>query len=192
MSFFPLLLDLKKKNILLVGGGQVALFKFTKILEAQPASFKVVAINICQEMLNVQREGLCFEKRPFETSDLDGVDLVVVAVNDISKQDEIYKICQDRKIWCNCVDDIDHCDFIFPSVIRKGDITIAISSSGKVPGFSVSLKDYINSLLPSELEMKLHELFILRNSLPGGKDRMMRIREESNAFFEKFQREKFE
>lgn len=192
MSYLPLLLDLKRKNVLLVGGGQVALFKFSKLLEAVPASLKVVAKKISPEILQENRAGLMCEERPFEISDLDGMDLVIVAVNDLSMQEDIYNLCQERKILCNCVDDIGHCDFIFPSVIRRGDITIAISSSGKVPGFSVSLKDYINSLLPSELEMKLNDLFILRNSLPGGSDRMKRIREESDAFFERLQREKFE
>ncbi|RPJ76350.1 MAG: bifunctional precorrin-2 dehydrogenase/sirohydrochlorin ferrochelatase, partial [Alphaproteobacteria bacterium] len=112
-----------------------------------------------------------------------GVDIVVVAVDDLELQKEIYAECQSRKIPCNCVDEINRCDFIFPSTIKKGDVVIAISSSGKVPGFSVSLKDYINTFLPENIEEKMNEIMELRKSLPAGKDRMLKIKEESAKYF---------
>ena len=126
-----------------------------------------------------------FHKRPFMDSDIDGMDLVIVAIDDIPLQSYVYSLCQARKILCNCVDDLDHCDFIFSSLIQKGDITIAINTSGKVPGFGVALKDYINSVLPENMEGILKELMYLRSSLPKGKERMQRIREESASFFKR-------
>lgn len=191
MSYLPLLMDLRKKNVLLVGAGDIAFFKYQKLVEAEAKSLKVVAIKISDQFYENAFPGIVFEERPFAPSDLDGCDLVIVAVNDVQKHTDIYQLCQERRIWCNCVDDIDHCDFIFPAVIRKGDITLAVSTSGKVPGFSVSLKEYLSPFLFSEIENKLQELFKLRNSLPSGKERMKRIREESKVFFERLQKEKF-
>lgn len=187
MSYLPLLMDLKGKNVLLVGAGEVAFFKYKKLLEAEANSLKVIASKISPKFLEFSSPGVIFKERPFAPSDLDGCDLAIIAVNDLQKQAEIYQLCQERRIWCNCVDDLDHCDFIFPAVARKGDIVLAVSTSGRVPGFSVYLKEYLTSFLYSEIENKFQELLELRNSLPGGKERMARIREESMTFFERLQ-----
>lgn len=192
MSYFPLFLDVQKKTILLVGGGNIAQFKLQKIVEFKPAVLRVVAPEIAPQMTFQAPSFVEFHKRFFTAADLDGADLVIVAVDDLSLQAEIYGLCQAKRILCNCVDNVEHCDFIFPSTITKGDITIAMSTSGKVPGFSVGLKDYIESLLPTNLEDKLQELSLLRKSLPKGLPRMTRIREEAALFFNQLKERHFE
>lgn len=169
---------------MLVGGGAIALFKYNKIIDYQPAKLTVVSKKYNDEFKKDIPAFVEQLERPFSMNDLDSADIVVVAVDDLELQKEIYVECQSRKIPCNCVDEINRCDFIFPSTIKKGDVVIAISSSGKVPGFSVSLKDYINTFLPENIEQKMNEIMELRKSLPAGKDRMLKIKEESAKYFD--------
>jgi len=184
LSYFPVLLKIDSKKILLVGGGNIALFKFNKILEYAPLKFTVISKTFAEEFKINNPPFVELIQRPFAMADLDGFDIVIVGVEDLKLQQEIYDECQVRKVPCNCVDELSRCDFIFPSTIKNGDIVIAISSSGRVPGFSVALKDYISGFLPSNMEEKMKEILILRKSLPSGRERMMRIKEEARKYFE--------
>jgi precorrin-2 dehydrogenase/sirohydrochlorin ferrochelatase len=73
---------------------------------------------------------------------------------------------------CNCVDLQQYCDFIFPSYIKKGDLTVAISTSGSSPAFSRNFKQYLLNLIPNGVEDFLKELKELRTTMPKGKERM--------------------
>lgn len=188
LSYFPVLLDISNSNIVLVGAGEIALFKFNKIVEYNPKKLTVISKSFMPDFHNVKRDYLTLVEKNVELQDVDSADIVIVAIDDTNLQQEIYDYCKRKKIMCNCVDEIKRCDFIFPSTIKKGDITISISSSGKVPGFSVSLKEYIEELIPSEVESKFLEMVQLRKSLPSGKERMKFIRETSKEFFMNFKR----
>lgn len=181
-----MLLNITDKKILLVGGGEVAAFKFNKITEYCPSFLKVVAREFSPKITENNKSFCQLIQKDFEMTDLDGMDLVIVAVNDLDLQQEIYDECNKRKVLCNCVDELKRCDFIFSSTIKRGNIIISVSSSGKAPGFIVALKEYIDLLLPENIEDKLKEIMALRNSLPSGKERMARIREESQAYFRNF------
>jgi precorrin-2 dehydrogenase/sirohydrochlorin ferrochelatase len=186
LSYFPVLLNISSKNILLVGGGEIALFKYNKITDYSPRSLRVVSKKLNEGFKHNPPPFVSLAERAFSMDDLNNADIVVVGVDDLSLQQEIYNECQLRKIPCNCVDELSRCDFIFPSTIKRGNIVIAISSSGKVPGFSVSLKNYIDSFLPNNIEEKLNEILELRKSLPAGKERMLKIKDESKKYFDNF------
>lgn len=191
MSFFPVLLSIKDKKILLIGAGEVAAFKFDKICDYSPFSLTVVAREVNPKIYSKSKPFCQILQKDFEMKDLDGMDIVVVGINDLSLQQKIYDECQVRKIPCNCVDELDRCDFIFPSTIKRGNIVIAVSSSGSAPGFIVALREYIEKYLPDNLEEKLQEIIDLRNSLPSGKERMAKIREESRHYFNKIMEGRF-
>lgn len=186
MFYFPVLLNITDKKILLVGAGEVAAFKFNKICEYSPLLLKVVSLDFSPKISSRATEFCQLIQKKFEMSDLDGMDIVIVGVNDLNLQQEIYDECNRRKILCNCVDEIKRCDFIFSSTIKRGNIIISVSSSGKAPGFIVALKDYIDSVLPDNLEDKLKEVMELRKSLPVGKERMALIRSVSEKYFKEF------
>lgn len=191
MSYFPVLLKIKDKKILLVGAGEIAAFKFDKICDYNPLSLTVVAREVNPKIHSKSKPFCQIYQKDFEMKDLDGMDIVVVGINDLALQQEIYNECQARKILCNCVDELDRCDFIFPSTIKRGNIVIAVSSSGRAPGFIVALREYIEKYLPDNLEEKLQEIIELRNSLPSGKERMAKIREESRHYFNKIMEGRF-
>jgi precorrin-2 dehydrogenase/sirohydrochlorin ferrochelatase len=123
--------------------------------------------------------------RPFEDSDLDGAHIIIVAVDDIPLQEHIFQKCQSLGKLCNSVDSVDYCDFIFPSYIKKGDLTIAISTSGKSPAVAKGLKEFIKSKLPLDIEDFLEHIATLRNSLPKGKNRMKFLSDLASEYFKK-------
>jgi len=183
MSYFPVSLKIDNKKFLLIGGGNIAAFKLNKIKLFQPQSLLCISRKFSPDFLKECDGNEELKTRDFLMSDLDGADIVIVAVDDIALQELIYKECQQRKILCNCVDLIHCCDFIFPSILKKGDITIAVTSSGLVPGFSAEFKTYLEKLIPENLENGFQAALNLRRSLPPGPARMAAVREMAKNFF---------
>lgn len=185
MSYFPVSLKFDDKKVLLVGGGSIALFKLKKLKEFAPASLTCVS-KAFSEAFNAEiTEQIIVREKAFEMSDLEGMDVVIVAIEDLELQESIYKICREQKILCNCVDLIHCCDFIFPSIIKRGDIVVAITSNGRVPGFSAVFKDYLEKFVPVDIENGFMEALKLRQSLPRGPERMKIIRAKAQQFFDK-------
>lgn len=180
MSYLPIGLNLKNKNILLVGGGVIAYQKLEKLIQFFPQRIRIVAKNISNEVNQMARAEDEIVSREFTIEDLENTDFVIVAIDDQSKQREIYQLCQQRKILCNCVDLLDCCDFIFNAYVKKDDIIISISTNGKIPGLSAVLKNYIEQNLPKNLPEIFDELVLMRRTMSPGADRMKKIREKAS------------
>lgn len=147
MSNFPIFMDLRDKNILIVGGGDVAYRKWRTLSEFD-ATVTVVALSVSE---GIKKETLNWMEKSFEPADLDGKDLAVIATNDRMKNQEIAALCKNRHIFINVADDSAQSDFTFPSYIRKKDIVIGVSTSGKSPVIARYIKDKIEALISDEL-----------------------------------------
>lgn len=79
--------------------------------------------------------------------------------------------CKKRNILCNAVDSPDFCTFIFPALVIRGNVVIGVSTSGKVPALSRSLREYMQMVLPEDLEQIEEKLESIRSTLPKGKKR---------------------
>lgn len=185
MSYFPVSLKFDDKKVLLVGGGSIALFKLKKLKIFAPSSLTCVSKAFSDDFKAEITEQMIIREKAFDVSDLEGMDIVIVAIEDLELQESIYKICRDQRILCNCVDLIHCCDFIFPSIIKRGDIVVAITSNGRVPGFSAVFKDYLEKFVPADIEHGFTEALKLRQSLPRGPERMKIIRAKAQQFFDK-------
>lgn len=183
-SYFPVSLRFDNKKILLVGAGNISAFKLDKIQLYNPKLIRVIAREFTAPFLKIKQEQVECIQKSFATEDIDGFDIVIVAIEDHELQREIYQLCQQKNILCNCVDLIDCCDFIFPSIVKRGDITIAINSNGRLPGFSAVFKTYIEKLLPVRIEEKFEEIVRLRSELPPGPERMKTIRQKAQNYFD--------
>jgi len=162
MPFFPAFIDLSDKKVLVVGGGKVATRKVKNLLNFTQ-NITIVAPKISEELQKVAKEkGLKIKRRRFLTSDLKGKDLVIVAVDDVKLQRRIFKFCERRKILCNAVDSPEYCNFIFPSLIVKGELVIGISTSGKVPALSRRIRELIETHLPEDIDRILEDIAIER------------------------------
>ena len=128
MAYFPFYIDIKDKKILVVGGGKVALRKVEKLLQFEP-KITVVAPFICDE---IRKLGVSIIERKFIDSDIDDIFCAISATDDEVVNGHIFKLCSEKNILVNTVDDKDKCGFIFPALVNKNGITAGITSSGKV------------------------------------------------------------
>src|SRR5690348_6011835 len=126
MTLLPLFLDLARRPVLLVGGGSVARAKLAALREAG-ADLRIVATRF-STAFRWEARGLRLQSRPFAPSDLDGVQLVIAATNDAVVNAAIAAEARARGIWVNAVDDPPACDAYFASTLRRGPLTLAISS----------------------------------------------------------------
>ena len=147
--------------MLLVGGGSVARAKLAALREAG-ADLRIVATRFSTSF-RWEARGLRLRTRPFEPSDLDGVQLAVAATNDPAVNAAIATEARARGVWINAVDDPSACDAFFASTLRRGPLRLAISTDGAFPGLSRSLRLALETLFPDEAS--LHDLAALRARL---------------------------
>lgn len=186
MSYFPAFLNLENRKVLLVGGGLVASSKLRHLLDFTTNISVITPLLSDETERLIEANNLSLEKRGYEKGDVAGFDIVVVAVDNIELQAEIFKESRGYNCLCNCVDATEYCDFIFGSIIKKDDLTIAISTSGASPALAKQLKKYLEKLIPHDIGTFLKEMKSLRESLPKGKERMKMLEEKAKNYIQKW------
>lgn len=170
-TLFPVFLKLDQLETLVVGGGNVGLEKLQALLSNSPlAKVTVVAPEIKNEIagLAYTHSGLKLLKRPFEWADLEQKDMVICASDNKELHHGIYRECKKRKILINVADTPDLCDFYMSSIVKKGDLKLAISTNGKSPTFAKRLKEMLTEVLAEdELNELMANLNAYRESLRG-------------------------
>ncbi len=123
-----------------MGGGQVAERKVRSLLKAG-AQVRMVSPHITAGLSKLSETGKIFwHARPFQEKDLNGVHLAIAATNDRKTNEKIFHRCRRRRIWVNVVDAPSQSSFIVPSIVRRGDLMLAISTSGKSPALAKALR----------------------------------------------------
>lgn len=166
MAYFPLFIDLKDKNILVIGGGKVALRKVLKLIPFE-GKIKIVAPEICQELEKLLDENpnLIYKKKKVDLDDIKKSFIVISATNDKNLNNIVAATCKENNIFINSVDDIENCSFIFPALIKKDAFTAGFTTSGKAPDISAYLKNSIEQTLPENTEKIIENLGLLRQEL---------------------------
>lgn len=142
-SLFPMFVKLANKNVLVIGAGKVGESKIAGLLETG-AHIRVVALDASPAVRNWEREGrIQLELRVFQPGDLEGVFLTVVATSSRSLNEQIFEEAERRGVLCNVVDVPDLCDFFYPSVVRRGDLQIAVSTAGKSPSLAQKIRQQL-------------------------------------------------
>jgi precorrin-2 dehydrogenase/sirohydrochlorin ferrochelatase len=140
MRYYPVNLDILNRKCLVVGGGGVGTRKVITLLDCG-AIVTVVSLDIGEKLLKLAGNGLiAWEKRSYLTSDLDGIFLVIGATNNEKLNRQISADAEKINLLCNIADRPDVCNFILPSIVNRGDLVIAISTSGKSPAFAKKLR----------------------------------------------------
>ncbi|HEY1115098.1 MAG TPA: TSUP family transporter [Chitinophagaceae bacterium] len=169
-TLFPVFLKLEQLDTLLVGAGKVGLEKLQAMLTNAPlARIDIVATEACDEVrkLAAAVPTLRLMERPFEEEDLEGRDLVVVAVNSKESSRRIREAAKARRILVNVADTPDQCDFYLGSIVSKGPLKVAISTNGQSPTAAKRLKEVLQDALPDELGGVIANLHTIRNRLNG-------------------------
>lgn len=142
-SLFPMFIKLEGKQVLVVGAGKIGESKIGGLLETG-ARIRVVAREAGPTVRDWAREGkIAIELRPFVATDLDGVFLTVVATSSRTLNERIYGEAQKRGVLCNVVDVPDLCDFFYPSIVRRGDLQIAVSTAGQSPSLAQKIRQQL-------------------------------------------------
>jgi len=143
MAYFPFFIDIEGRNILIVGGGNVALRKAEKLLPFG-AEITVIAPEICTEL---EALSVTLLRRRFTDNDLYGAFAVIAATNDRVLNSHIYELSTQLGILVNTVDDPEHCGFYFPAIAHKSNVTIGISTDGTAPAFAGYIREKAEELL---------------------------------------------
>ena len=169
-----------------MGGGYIALEKLEKLVDFTSA-IVVITKEVSPEFeAFASAHSIPIERRPYEKGDILGYDIVIVATDTVVLHREIYEESRTTRILVNSVDNTDYCDFIFPSYIKRGDLTISISTSGASPALAKRLRAYIEALIPPQIEGFLKEMRTLRTTLPKGRERMRFFEEKTDGFIAKY------
>jgi len=151
MRYYPISLDIQKRNCLVVGGGSVGTRKVMMLLECGAMVF-VVSMEATGKLQELSDNGkIRLERRSFKTSDLHGKFLVMGATDNSEINRQIYTEAQRLGVLCNIADYPEACDFILPAIVKQGDLTIAISTSGKSPAFAKKLRKDLEKEFGSEV-----------------------------------------
>jgi precorrin-2 dehydrogenase/sirohydrochlorin ferrochelatase len=143
------MLELAGRRCLIVGGGEVAARKALRLAQAG-ADLTVIAPSIDERIRQV--EGVSLFERPFQKGDTAGFSLVFAATGDREVNSIVAEDARDYGVWVNAVDDPERCDFIAPSVVERGDLMIAVSTSGKSPALSRCIREELERQYGPEYE----------------------------------------
>ncbi|VFP88573.1 siroheme synthase CysG [Candidatus Erwinia haradaeae] len=151
MDYLPIFANLRQKPVLVVGGGQTAARKIQLLTQAG-ANVRVVSWKLSKTLLDMLATNhLQWIAKIYHPNQLEQVFLVIAATNDSQLNSRIYQDATDRYLLANVVDELPNCSFIFPSIIDRSPVVIAISSGGTAPVLSRSLREKIESLLPAHI-----------------------------------------
>ncbi|MBF1180201.1 MAG: bifunctional precorrin-2 dehydrogenase/sirohydrochlorin ferrochelatase [[Eubacterium] sulci] len=163
MNRFPLCINLEDKNFLVVGSGMIARRKLSAISEFT-SNITVISKEGAE---GLAREGIKVVNKCFDDKDLEGFDFVITATGSREQDEAIVAACKSRGIPVNAADDREECDFFLPGIIKRGDLVVSVSTSGKSPAYSKHLREQIEEIIPDNIEKVLDIMGELRKSLPS-------------------------
>jgi precorrin-2 dehydrogenase/sirohydrochlorin ferrochelatase len=179
---------------LVVGAGPLGEAKIEGLL-ASGAAVRVLAPQATPAVEDWARSGrIVWDARTFEPADLEGTFLVVAATSSVEVNDSVFREAQRRGVLCNVVNDPEHCDFYYPAVVRRGDLQIAISTSGRSPALAQRLRRELEEQFGPEYEAWIAQLGRQRKELfshemdPDERRRLLHQQAGREAF-ERFIRE---
>ena len=167
---FPIFLKVDQIDILVVGGGNVGLEKLEALLKNNPrAKVTLVGTQIKKELkdLAASHPSVILIERPFEPSDLEGRELLLLATDSPETNAEIRELAKERGLLTNVADTPNLCDFYLGSTVKKGNLKIGISTNGQSPTFSKRFRELLEETLPEDIDELLDNLQQVRNMLQG-------------------------
>ncbi|MDR2229293.1 MAG: TSUP family transporter [Flavobacteriaceae bacterium] len=172
-SLYPIFVKLESLSLLVIGGGKIALEKLNSVLVNAPKTpVKLVAKEIIPEVWALQQEykNLVLEQRAYTYADFDTADLVIAAVNDLVVAEQIRNDAHVKGVLVNIADKPELCDFYLGSIVRKGELKIAISTNGKSPTIAKRLREILTETIPDEVDEVLDNMQNIRQQLKGDFD----------------------
>tara|TARA_B100000809_G_scaffold266869_1_gene332357 strand:+ start:5611 stop:6204 length:594 start_codon:yes stop_codon:yes gene_type:complete len=173
-QLFPVFLRLDKLQLLVVGAGNVGFEKLSFMFRhCTNPNITLVAPQIDERILKLNSEfpdQIHIVKKDFEPSDTQGMDLIIAGTSNMALNRSIWEQAKQQGILINVADTPALCDFYLSSVVKKGDLKIAISSNGKSPTLTKRLRELLTDVLPEEIDELIQNLAEIRSQLKGDFD----------------------
>ena len=164
-TYYPVYLQLQDQPCVVIGGGKIAEGKVAGLLAAD-ARVKVVSPTLTPRLQELVEQGQIESvSRTYQPGDLTGAFLVICATDQTEIDDQVWEAASANRQLVNVVDHTPHCNFIAPAILRRGDLTIAISTAGKASALAVRLKEQLQKEIGPEYERFLELAGQLREPL---------------------------
>ncbi|WP_419788372.1 precorrin-2 dehydrogenase/sirohydrochlorin ferrochelatase family protein [Pseudodesulfovibrio sp.] len=169
MRYYPIFVNLEDKRCLVVGAGEVGQRKIQSLVDAGAGQLTIVdtapAASDLATLLALNN--VEFFQREFEDTDVDGRFLVIACTSSEAVNWRISNLCSEKGILCNIVDQPEKCSFIVPATVKRGDLTVAISTSGRSPAMAKRIRKELQENFGEEYADLLSLMGRLRPLLLG-------------------------
>jgi len=183
MAFLPIFINITNAKVLLVGGGSIAAEKLEKLLDFTKEITMISSEVSVKAHTLINNHGVTLHQRRYKRGDIKGFDIIIIATDKGTLHQAIYEESRGSRILVNSVDNMDYCDFIFPSYVQNGDLTIAFSTGGASPAFAKQMRRHFESIIPDSVGEFLQKMKILRSTMPKGKERMAYFEKKVESYF---------
>jgi siroheme synthase-like protein len=151
-TYYPVYIEMHEQSCIVVGGGKIAEGKVDGLLAVE-AKVTIISPDLTPRLHELAKQSLItYIARTYQPDDLAGAFMVICATDQAEINHQVWQDASVNHQLVNVVDDTPRCNFIAPSILRKGDLTIAISTSGKAPALAVRLKERLQRELGPEYE----------------------------------------
>ena len=168
-TLYPIFLKTEQLEVLIVGGGYVALEKLQFLFKSSPQA----RVTLVSPMLRTETKKFIQDKNNwvinsrFRLRFLKNKNLVIATTDNPKVNERVYSLCRKKHILVNVADNPPLCDFYMGGIVTKGNLKIAISTNGKSPTLAKRLRQWLEAFLPEETDTLLDKLYVYRNRLKG-------------------------
>ncbi|MDO6596216.1 bifunctional precorrin-2 dehydrogenase/sirohydrochlorin ferrochelatase [Oceanihabitans sp. 2_MG-2023] len=168
-NLYPIFLKVEQLNVLIVGGGNVALEKLSFLLKSSPnAKVQMIAPFFREETIALATKfGIEMINGVYTNSFLSNKHIVIATTDNVAVNVEVYHDCKERNILVNVADNPPYCDFYMGGIVTKGNVKIAISTNGKSPTTAKRLRQFFEDVIPDNIDDMVKNLNIFRKTIKG-------------------------
>lgn len=179
-NLYPIFLKTQQLNVLIVGGGFVALEKLTFLLKSSPdANVTMVAPFFRPETLEfIQDKNITTIDGIYLKEYLNNKHIVIASTDDEAVNEQIYYDCRARNILVNVADNPPFCDFYMGGIVTKGNVKIAISTNGKSPTTAKRLRQFFEEVIPNDINQLVKNLNDFRKTIKGDFEKKVKVLNE--------------
>jgi len=164
-TYYPVYIEMREQPCVVIGGGKIAEGKVEGLLDVE-AKVTIISPDLTPHLYELAKQNLItYIARTYQLGDLTGAFMVICATDQAEINHQVWQEATTNHQLVNVVDDTPRCNFIAPSILRKGDLTIAISTSGKAPALAVRLRERLQREIGPEYERFLELAGKLREPL---------------------------
>ena len=168
-NLYPIFLKTKNLNVLIIGGGFVALEKMTFLLKSSPdANVQLVAPSFRKETLEfIKEKNITLTVDFYDKKYLENKHIVIATTDNEVVNETVYYHCRARNILVNVADNPPFCDFYMGGIVTKGNVKIAISTNGQSPTTAKRLRQFFEEVIPEDINQLVKNLNEFRKTIKG-------------------------